>query len=490
MRGLRHRRPSETTAKAGPTCPSIMRFELFVLERSTSCTHILRSVSATAGQSAYDTHVSQTEVISEYCDTPFEGLCALVPFLVFDLYLAKRLAKSYAVRRTHQFPVTLTLTARFYLDSAYVKIDRASTTSATTTEYAMNYDHYELDDLKRFVSGRRLEVDMMGRPSTRRSYTRALRKADRRQKTFRFFDLPAELRNVIYAELLILRPSSRNQDRGYCWPNLLASCHQIFQEASGILYTDNPVQITFSLSVARRSRTRPNSAYAQCGISVNGKAVPWEGRKWSLMERSIEWPAFLMKLRRLRLRLKFEDAILPIPFHHGDGRPSAHLITINHALYDVYLHLRDSTALEQVHVFYDMIGPALPAETLKELIDPLTFFGPATIVSGVSDEVMKRFYQDQTRARDTEQLARDTVLRFRRLYADFSGLRLSQPQADVLRDKMLKETSLKDVWDDHTLITRAKLTELELYIEKVETFVAEHRREAVGCAATTDTLDL
>ncbi|KAI7268347.1 hypothetical protein KC343_g6230 [Hortaea werneckii] len=56
---------------------------------------------------------------------------------------------------------------------------------------------------------------------------------------FRFLDLPAEMRNLVYRELLVW-PSDRPER---CWPQILRTCRQISYEATDIIYTENAAKV-------------------------------------------------------------------------------------------------------------------------------------------------------------------------------------------------------------------------------------------------------
>ncbi|CAK4001433.1 Hypothetical predicted protein [Lecanosticta acicola] len=77
------------------------------------------------------------------------------------------------------------------------------------------------------------------------------------EMTFRFLDLPAEMRNLVYRELLAPAPgyiglthrgrsflgSAKSVRQSHCRPLLLATCKQIHKEAAGIMYQENTVMI-------------------------------------------------------------------------------------------------------------------------------------------------------------------------------------------------------------------------------------------------------
>lgn len=81
--------------------------------------------------------------------------------------------------------------------------------------------------------------------------------------TFRFLDLPPELRNQVYKELLQIQPSSGNRKRS-CFPQILATSRQIHEEVYNILYKDNEVSWklhwTTARAVSRSGTAKPHQA--------------------------------------------------------------------------------------------------------------------------------------------------------------------------------------------------------------------------------------
>ncbi|SMY24685.1 unnamed protein product [Zymoseptoria tritici ST99CH_1A5] len=108
----------------------------------------------------------------------------------------------------------------------------------------MNYDRCSLKELTKFAADRGLNVNPSSAAKNgkhasplKRDYVEALQQADS-CRTFRFLDLPPEMKNLIYEELLVL------QDSYTCFPEILGTCRQIFKEGSNILYGDNEIGIT------------------------------------------------------------------------------------------------------------------------------------------------------------------------------------------------------------------------------------------------------
>lgn len=79
---------------------------------------------------------------------------------------------------------------------------------------------------------------------------------------YSFFTLPAELRELVYAELLLSDSAFRlghhgpysHEERRQLHPQILRVCHTIYEEASRVLYGDN----TFYLGTAPFSFASPN----------------------------------------------------------------------------------------------------------------------------------------------------------------------------------------------------------------------------------------
>ena len=76
--------------------------------------------------------------------------------------------------------------------------------------------------------------------------TRALAKAAAKaaKVTFPFLELPPELRDTIYRLLLVNR-SDKNHHFGHA--RILSTCQQIHEEAVGILYEENLIEISISM---------------------------------------------------------------------------------------------------------------------------------------------------------------------------------------------------------------------------------------------------
>lgn len=116
----------------------------------------------------------------------------------------------------------------------------------SSLKYGLDYDVCTPKELKRFVQDRGLRDPYPDGVTLKSCYIPILNAADRKV-TFRFLDLPAEMKNAIYDELLIMLPKRRSYDRRYCHPQILTANKEINNDAKDILNANNTLVCDFSV---------------------------------------------------------------------------------------------------------------------------------------------------------------------------------------------------------------------------------------------------
>lgn len=110
------------------------------------------------------------------------------------------------------------------------------------------YDFASTQELRKYVRDRGLPDPYPRGLTLKYFYIRVLEQADE-AKSFRFLELPAEMRNLIYAELLTFgRCPSCPRIHEACQTGILQSCKQVYKESRNILYGDNLIRCSFRFS--------------------------------------------------------------------------------------------------------------------------------------------------------------------------------------------------------------------------------------------------
>jgi hypothetical protein len=130
-------------------------------------------------------------------------------------------------------------------ESAYVPAEIFRRTDMRTL---CLYDYASPGELRKYVRDRGLPDPYPPGLTLKYSYIRLLEQADK-VKSFRFLDLPAEMRNLIYAQLLIFgRCSHCPRVHEACHTGILRANKQVYKEAGNILYDDNEIRCNFGAS--------------------------------------------------------------------------------------------------------------------------------------------------------------------------------------------------------------------------------------------------
>ncbi|RMZ28134.1 hypothetical protein D0859_07777 [Hortaea werneckii] len=228
----------------------------------------------------------------------------------------------------------------------------------------LDYKRFRTAQLARFARNRNLDVEVRPRQE-RGCYLRALIDADN-DATFRFFDLPAEMRNTVYEHLLTLR----DLNHGWrCYPEILATCKQVNREARGYLMTGNRSKIHAVLNLTL-SNPYSRPPYLEQYIYANGQQLNSGG---SLV---FHWPSVLLDSQHIDISIAIQQGPR---FYHTRWPFGAHCadIVVNRAMYDLYYALQDRGRKPSVNftIYVSPGGAKIPNSAL--LLSPIAMFdGP------------------------------------------------------------------------------------------------------------------
>ena len=225
----------------------------------------------------------------------------------------------------------------------------------TREEYAIDYAQYSLHDLNCIIRNRKL---VPPRIDEQNANIEVLQEADRSVR-FPFFDLPPDLRNMIYRELLSLRRDGFSPDKKqHCWPEILATCRQANDEASDLLYSENRIFVHIY-------KTSSELALE----FVDQRWMP--SAYWHLLSGSLDWPKYLRKVQHLRLIVTIEWEKPPGPNAVVLNTGPNTLIELNHVLYDFQCLLSQAKRLQEFEVVYKAAYKPFPDEVLLQVFYPL-----------------------------------------------------------------------------------------------------------------------
>ncbi|KAK3707020.1 hypothetical protein LTR37_012352 [Vermiconidia calcicola] len=169
-------------------------------------------------------------------------------------------------------------------------------------------------------------------------YIKALKQADKAIR-FRFLDLPPEYRTEVYRYLLTF------VDSWTCYPQILATCKQIQQEATKVLYGNNLIEVNISLGTVKAHR------HACGSFDPYGR-----GEVRDLSE--LKWPAFLRRALFVRCTLA------PYWLTHNAYQQARHSATISQVLYSLCSFLKGEHQLRSMELDLQALTFTRPAQSV------------------------------------------------------------------------------------------------------------------------------
>jgi len=160
---------------------------------------------------------------------------------------------------------------------------------------SLDYDFCTAKELRHFTLQRHLPDPYPAGLTLKYYYIRTLEKADR-EPSFRFMDLPPEMRALVYSDALHIPTECLCALCRTCDAQILRTCKQIHREAVDILYEQNPIACRFdahsvSSWQAHRRTTIHRAEYSSTEFS------PWEFP----LTAFLRYPEFFRRVRHLEI---------------------------------------------------------------------------------------------------------------------------------------------------------------------------------------------
>lgn len=192
-------------------------------------------------------------------------------------------------------------------------------------------------ELIKFAHDRGLHVRSSGAQQKRplkRDLILALRAADN-DRSFRFLGLPPELRDMVYREVLTIQSPSAPGSSPKCHPQILRTSKAVNQEASGILYGFNVIEII----------VQPSGIFAhgmQCGTYLPQTPETTDTKLRKIGD--LVWPGFPRRVRSVKAT---NFNMLP---GQGSRTEVPNPGTLHSILFSLCTFLQDSHALRSLTV--------------------------------------------------------------------------------------------------------------------------------------------
>ncbi|KAI7098151.1 hypothetical protein KC343_g20474, partial [Hortaea werneckii] len=267
----------------------------------------------------------------------------------------------------------------------------------TLPRYGINYRGLKVTELRRLIRAKGGKC----RSSERKSTCLILLRRLDENATFEFMDLPPEMRNLVYRELL----SWSDKPRVYeCFPRILQTSKQIRAEAESILYGDRlyHIHLRFSSWLDFLPGREPV-------VEVTTDQGKNTERAFSRRLKTCPWRKQVLRMHHVKVFLHFVDSGA-----NAAGDPSlatkllkAQHIGANHVLYSFAALLSTKgTSTKTFQLQIDAQDQDDFAAAAPEILDPLRKLGPViadiATFSGISDDT-GRDLLEKMRAYDVVQ---------------------------------------------------------------------------------------
>ncbi|KAF2772516.1 hypothetical protein EJ03DRAFT_186615 [Teratosphaeria nubilosa] len=241
----------------------------------------------------------------------------------------------------------------------------------TLPKYAVDYRACKATDLNLFIFDRTLKKQPK---RAKRVYTAKLRELDR-DVTFRFMDMPPELRIMVYRELL---PTEHIADRDCEFhTSILSVSKHVHEEAEGVLYGTALLPLCLHMHQTCKGGVITD---IQFGHQYKDATRIHNSHRIG----DLKWPRYVHNFSRVEVNISFR-----VPQRHNASE--SNFYQLSYALYTLMGILSNSAHFQQLRVNVDSTGlPSFAAKAALALA-PLAKLdvGRKTTILGVADDAVQ-----------------------------------------------------------------------------------------------------
>ncbi|KAI7574642.1 hypothetical protein KC316_g11386 [Hortaea werneckii] len=263
----------------------------------------------------------------------------------------------------------------------------------TLPRYGITYNSFKVAELRRLIRAKGGNCRSSERKST---CLMLLRRLDE-NATFNFMDLPPEMRNFVYRELL--NWSDESSFYG-CFPKILQASKQIRSEAESILYGDKPYHVHLRLASQAHHSSR-GQPFASLKVEDGKLNSYYTCREFSRRLKTCSWRQQLLRMHHVKVFVHFQG---PDASAAGDSSLTNKLmklqyIAANHVLYSFAAFMStNETHIKTFQLHVDAQDQNHFAAAASGIVDPLRKLSPVIAdlasFSGIPDETSQDLLQN------------------------------------------------------------------------------------------------
>lgn len=318
---------------------------------------------------------------------------------------------------------------------------------------ALDYSKCTVKELKSFLSNRGIRVKAKLR---KQQLVDRLTEADN-NATFRFLDLPPEMRNMVYELLLV---SCREEPCGPfgCHPMILATCKQVNAEASPILYSKNTASMCFSIELSISGSTQCTMPSIESNADAEDSCL--HGSVFDIHPEP-PYKGFLRNIESMYIQIS--TSIYDDTFYDEDETgPDPEEIQgwyswLVEALRSLASFLMDSHRLKRIEIVMEADEEVSQAD-IEELLRPLTrLYGIAEVIinGDVSDDLSAA-----TKASIQGPKRLLNVVKICDLLAREVSLLESLISVDLVKDDSAERGKIREMLQERTTYLRGRANEM------------------------------